>query len=75
MAKNTIPRHVGFTPDGNRRWAMGHGLPKEAGYAHGIDPGLLLYEKCKECGIGQGHHLLLYPGRHQAAPNSETGVQ
>src|SRR5476651_1988542 len=51
MAKNNIPRHVGFIPDGNRRWAMDHGLSKEAGYAHGIDPGLLLYEKCKDCGI------------------------
>src|SRR5476651_125415 len=51
MEKNNIPRHVGFIPDGNRRWAMDHGLPKEAGYAHGIDPGLLLYEKCKERGI------------------------
>jgi undecaprenyl diphosphate synthase len=51
MAKNNIPRHVGFIPDGNRRWAVDHGLPKEAGYAQGINPGLLLYEKCKECGI------------------------
>jgi hypothetical protein len=51
MAKNNIPRHVGFIPDGNRRWAMDHGIPKEAGYAHGINPGLVLYEKCKECGI------------------------
>ena len=51
MAKNNIPRHVGFIPDGNRRWAKDHGLPKEAGYAYGINPGLLLCERCKECGI------------------------
>ncbi|QIB50041.1 undecaprenyl diphosphate synthase family protein [Pseudomonas sp. OIL-1] len=58
MAKNNTPCHVGFIPDGNRLWALGsglwaldHDLPKEAGYIHGIDPGLLLYEKCKECGI------------------------
>ena len=47
MAKNNIPRHVGFIPDGNRRWAVDHGLPKEAGYAHGLNPGLLLFEQCK----------------------------
>jgi len=48
MVKNNIPRHVGFIPDGNRRWATDKGLPKEDGYKHGIDPGLLLYESCKE---------------------------
>jgi undecaprenyl diphosphate synthase len=51
MAKSNIPCHVGFIPDGNRRWAMDHGLPKEAGYARGINPGLMLSEKCRECGI------------------------
>ncbi len=51
MAKHHIPRHVGFIPDGNRRWATDHRLPREAGYVHGINPGLLLYEKCKELGI------------------------
>ena len=39
MAKNNIPHHVGFIPDGNRRWAIDHGLPKQAGYAYGIAPG------------------------------------
>ena len=53
MAANNKPRHIGFIPDGNRRWTAGHGLPKEAGYAFGIDPGLLLYEKCKECQIAE----------------------
>lgn len=49
--KSNIPSHVGFIPDGNRRWAVGHGLPKEAGYAYGITPGLLLFDRCKEYGI------------------------
>jgi undecaprenyl diphosphate synthase len=57
MAKNNTPHHVGFIPDGNRRWATDHDLPKEAGYAYGIDPGLLLFEKCKECGI---HEISIY---------------
>lgn len=51
LAKSNLPRHIGFIPDGNRRWAIDHGLSKEAGYAHGINPGLLLYEQCKEYGI------------------------
>jgi len=53
LQKNNIPRHIGFIPDGNRRWAMNRGLPKEAGYAHGVDPGLQLYEKCKDRGISE----------------------
>lgn len=51
MPKAKVPRHVGFIPDGNRRWAQNHSLPREAGYAHGVNPGLVLYEKCMERGI------------------------
>lgn len=51
MAKNNLPCHVGFIPDGNRRWAVNQGLAKEAGYAEGIAPGLQLFETCKASGI------------------------
>ena len=51
MSKNRVPRHVGFIPDGNRRWATNGGLPKQEGYAHGIEPGLLLFEQCKRLSI------------------------
>lgn len=46
-----LPRHIGIIPDGNRRWAQNLGLPKEAGYSFGIDPGFHLYEYCLELGI------------------------
>ena len=42
---------MGFIPDGNRRWAANRGLPKEAGYAFGIAPGLALFEACTALGI------------------------
>jgi undecaprenyl diphosphate synthase len=48
-----MPRHVGFIPDGNRRWAANHGLAKEEGYAKGIAPGLALFEACRTLGIGE----------------------
>jgi undecaprenyl diphosphate synthase len=51
MARRKVPRHVGFIPDGNRRWAADRALPREAGYAHGINPGLALYEECMQAGI------------------------
>ncbi|WP_269319577.1 undecaprenyl diphosphate synthase family protein [Acidithiobacillus ferrivorans] len=53
MTKRIFPKHVGFIPDGNRRWATSHGLQKESGYARGINPGLLLFDKCKEYGINE----------------------
>lgn len=46
-----LPRHVGIIPDGNRRWSVNQGLPKEAGYEKGLDPGLRLYEICLDLGI------------------------
>lgn len=51
MVKRLLPSHVGFIPDGNRRWAAGHGLAKGSGYQAGIEPGLALYEMCKSRGI------------------------
>ncbi|MBS1302645.1 undecaprenyl diphosphate synthase family protein [Loktanella sp. SALINAS62] len=51
MARRVLPSHVGFIPDGNRRWAAGRGLPKHSGYRAGLEPGLALYEMCKSRGI------------------------
>jgi undecaprenyl diphosphate synthase len=51
MSIKGLPRHIGFIPDGNRRWAQQRDLPKEAGYAFGIEPGLSLYEHCKHLGL------------------------
>lgn len=48
-----LPQHIGFIPDGNRRWAVKHGLAKEQGYARGIAPGLALFESCKALGIAE----------------------
>ncbi|MDO8861621.1 undecaprenyl diphosphate synthase family protein [Haliea sp. E1-2-M8] len=46
-----MPRHIGFIPDGNRRWAVQQGLRKEQGYSWGIAPGLTLFEACKTLGV------------------------
>jgi undecaprenyl diphosphate synthase len=51
MAKRSLPRHVGFIPDGNRRWAASRGLSREQGYRFGIEPGLALFEMCRSLGI------------------------
>ncbi len=46
-----IPNHVGVIPDGNRRWAVNKGLPKEMGYNEGLQPGLRLLKLCQEIGV------------------------
>ncbi|OPX84223.1 MAG: Ditrans,polycis-undecaprenyl-diphosphate synthase ((2E,6E)-farnesyl-diphosphate specific) [Pelotomaculum sp. PtaB.Bin104] len=46
-----LPKHIGVIPDGNRRWSVNNGMPKEAGYEKGLQPGLMLYELCLELGI------------------------
>ena len=46
-----LPRHVGFIPDGNRRWAKERTLPASAGYEAGIAPGLALIDMCRSLGI------------------------
>lgn len=51
MARRMLPSHVGFIPDGNRRWAAGKSLSRQSGYNAGIEPGLALYEMCKDRGI------------------------
>lgn len=52
-----IPKHIGIIPDGNRRWAIGKGMGKEAGYDKGISPGMALYHLCKKLGI---HEMTFY---------------
>jgi undecaprenyl diphosphate synthase len=47
MTKGKLPQHIGFIPDGNRRWALQHGRPKEEGYVFGVRPGLALFDECR----------------------------
>ena len=48
---NKVPKHIGVIPDGNRRWAIERGLPKEAGYKAGLPPGLEVLRLCIKAGI------------------------
>lgn len=49
--KKRKPLHVGIIPDGNRRWALQHGLSKEKGYQYGLDPGLMTLRQAIKYGI------------------------
>jgi len=49
--KRSVPTHIGFIPDGNRRWAATRGMPKYEGYASGIAPGIAAIRECIRVGI------------------------
>lgn len=51
MGKGRLPRHIGFIPDGNRRWATSRGLARQDGYQYGIEPGLQLFGHCQRSGV------------------------
>lgn len=48
---NHMPKHIGIIPDGNRRWAVNHGMSKEEGYMAGVPPAFQLYNECIKLGI------------------------
>lgn len=48
---NTIPQHVAFIPDGNRRWAKLHGLSSLEGHKKGYEAVIQLSENAKKLGI------------------------
>ncbi len=37
MTDSTVPQHIGYIVDGNRRWARQHGLPTYEGHLAGYD--------------------------------------
>ncbi|MGN0711918.1 MAG: undecaprenyl diphosphate synthase family protein [Anaerovoracaceae bacterium] len=45
------PKHIGVIPDGNRRWAVSHGMNKKDGYEYGLKPGLRLLQTAQKNGI------------------------
>ncbi len=57
MNRNTLPIHIGFIMDGNRRWAKEHGLTTPQGHKAGADALERVVEACFERGI---RHITFY---------------
>lgn len=53
----TIPEHIAFILDGNRRWARARGLPTLEGHRRGYERAMDLGEWCREAGV---HYLTVY---------------
>ncbi|NLT57536.1 MAG: undecaprenyl diphosphate synthase family protein [Clostridiales bacterium] len=67
-----VPKHVGIIPDGNRRWAEGHGLQKSEGYAHGVPPGFALYEALLEQGVAEATFYGFTKDNNKRAPDQRA---
>lgn len=48
---NRLTSNIGVIPDGNSRWAVARGLPKEGGYQAGIAPRRGLFEIFQGLGV------------------------
>ena len=51
LAGATIPLHLAVIPDGNRRWAMQHGVPAIEGHRSGFEIARQLARFCRDIGI------------------------
>ena len=51
MPDNSLPTHIGFILDGNRRWAQEKGLPKLVGHKKGYDNLKKIAQECFDRGI------------------------
>lgn len=51
MTDSTIPRHIGFILDGNRRWAKQHGIPAYEGHLAGYNALKVVAFKVLEAGV------------------------
>ncbi len=47
-----VPKHVAIIMDGNRRWAVAHGLPKLVGHTKGANGAKRVVKRASECGVG-----------------------
>ena len=57
-----IPEHIAVIPDGNRRWAVAHGMGKGDGYHYGLRRGFFGTWKYK---------IPVFPGRIKRVPGAE----
>jgi len=51
MNEKSVPRHIVFIPDGNRRWAKARGVPVLEGHRVGLDNLRMVMAWCRDAGV------------------------
>lgn len=67
-----IPHHIGIIMDGNRRWAVQHGLPKNDGHREGVKRVKPILEQARDLGV---FGLTLYTFSTENWQRSEVEIQ
>jgi undecaprenyl diphosphate synthase len=70
--RNTLPRHVAITMDGNGRWAAARGLARSAGHKAGLTPVRMCIEECTRRGI-EALTLFAFSSENWGRPAEEVG--
>jgi undecaprenyl diphosphate synthase len=52
MRNGSVPRHIAFIMDGNRRWAVRSGMQKHKGHSFGLEKLIEVINWCLELGVG-----------------------
>lgn len=68
-----VPRHVGCIMDGNGRWAVKRGLPREAGYAEGLKAMMRVLARMSARGV-EAVTVYAYSSENFARPSSESAA-
>jgi undecaprenyl diphosphate synthase len=68
-----LPRHVAIIMDGNGRWAMQRGQPRQAGHKAGIRPVRMCIEQSARRGIG-ALTLFAFSSENWGRPSDEVGA-
>lgn len=68
-----VPRHVGCIMDGNGRWAVRRGLPREAGYAEGLKAMMRVLKRMSERGV-EAVTVYAYSSENFARPSAESAA-
>lgn len=64
----TLPRHIAFIADGNRRWAADHGLTVEQGYEAGTAAVHDAIQQCRDLGGVQAVSVFIASERNFDRP-------
>ncbi len=65
---NTLPRHIAFIADGNRRWAKAHGTTVEEGYRQGAAAVHRALAHCRALGVEAVSVFLMSDRNFDRAP-------